>query len=96
MRILVSSRCTIRRARAAARRDARLRRSRSPIARTSGAAIGPRSVVTRLAANKFAEGLQLHWLGFIFEDVVVQKTPRYCRDQQSADQRLFNAFCYSY
>jgi hypothetical protein len=38
---------------------------------------------------------RLRWQGFIFEDVVVQKTPRYCRDQQEADQRLFNASRYS-
>ena len=35
------------------------------------------------------------WLG-IFQEVVVRKSPRYCRDQQSANQRLFNDFCYSY
>jgi len=40
--------------------------------------------------------MQLHWLGFIFEEAVIQKSPRYCRDQQNADQRLFNTFWYSH
>jgi hypothetical protein len=35
-------------------------------------------------------------LGFIFEDVVVQKTPRHCRDKQSAYQRLFSNSWYSH
>ena len=61
-------------------------------------AAGVRGLLQRrpIAANKLGEGLQLHWLGVVFQDVVVQKSPRYCRDQQSADQRLFNIFCYSY
>jgi len=51
---------------------------------------------SEIAANKLGGGLQLHWLGFIFEDVVIQKSPRYCRDQQNADQHLFNTFWYSH
>jgi hypothetical protein len=66
------------------------------IAQISGAALDCDQWRPKIAANKLGGGLQLHWVGVIFQNEVVQKSPRYRHDKQSADRRILDNSWYSH